>query len=188
MLFMTLTAILPVSGFGNGRETRSVERGPGVLVDVGLERGLQPLVRVLAAREVAVADEERLLVVVGVDHPERDLVGVAAADLAGGRVVDVDAAELDDHLVRRRLVDDVGLAEDGEQVAGAGLLELLAHQQVGVHPHQEHRDAAELAAPAATLAKPSSVATTNSRRPRSSPDLRVEGEAEDAEQVERPRP
>ena len=40
---------------------------------------------------------------------------------------------------------DVGLAEDGEQVAGAGLLQLLAHQQVGVHPHHQHRDAAELA-------------------------------------------
>ena len=40
---------------------------------------------------------------------------------------------------------DVRLAEDREQVAGAGLLQqLVAHRQVGVHPHQQHRQLAEL--------------------------------------------
>ena len=40
---------------------------------------------------------------------------------------------------------DVGLAEDDEQVALAGGLEVAAHVQVGVHARLEHRDAAELA-------------------------------------------
>ena len=48
---------------------------PRVLVDVGLQSPLEPRVRVLAASEVAVADEERLLVVGSVDHPQGDLVG-----------------------------------------------------------------------------------------------------------------
>ena len=87
-----------LAGLGLRERARDglVERLPGVLVDVCLERSLEPLVRVVAAREVAVPDEERLLVVVGVDHPQRDLVGVVAAHLAGRRVVDVDALEVDD--------------------------------------------------------------------------------------------
>jgi hypothetical protein len=39
---------------------------------------------------------------------------------------------------------DVGLAEDHEQVALAGVLEVLGHVQVGVHARLQHRDAAEL--------------------------------------------
>jgi hypothetical protein len=39
---------------------------------------------------------------------------------------------------------DVGLAEDHEQVALAGVLQVLGHVQVGVHARLEHRDAAEL--------------------------------------------
>ena len=65
-------------------------RRVGLLVDVCLECGLEALVRVVAAREVAVPDEEGLAVVVRVDHPQRGLVGVVAPDLAGGRVVDID--------------------------------------------------------------------------------------------------
>ena len=39
----------------------------------------------------------------------------------------------------------VRLAEDGEQVAGAGLLQqFVAHRQVGVHPHRQDRQLAEL--------------------------------------------
>ena len=39
---------------------------------------------------------------------------------------------------------DVRLAEDDEQVALAGVLEVVGHVQVGVHAGLEHRDAAEL--------------------------------------------
>lgn len=69
------------------------------------------------------AHEERLPVVGGVHPPRRHAVGPAAAHR------------------------DVGLTEDGEQVAGAGLLEILAHQQVGVHPHEQHLDPARAARP-----------------------------------------
>ena len=39
---------------------------------------------------------------------------------------------------------DVRLAEDDEQVAFAGVLEVVGHVQVGVHARLEHGDAAEL--------------------------------------------
>ena len=40
---------------------------------------------------------------------------------------------------------DVRLAEDDEEVALAGVLEVLGHVQIGVHAGLEHRDAAQLA-------------------------------------------
>ena len=46
------------------REVAS-ERRPGVLVDLGLEGRFQGLVGVAGAKEVGVADEEALLLVVG---------------------------------------------------------------------------------------------------------------------------
>ena len=61
----------------------AVQRRPRVLVDLGLERRLERLVRIVRAEEVRVADEEALLVVVGVDEPAGDAVGIVAADLAG---------------------------------------------------------------------------------------------------------
>jgi len=52
---------------------------------------------------------------------------------------------LQDHaqLVAVVLDLDVGLAEHREQVAGTGLLQFLAHHQVGVHPDQQHRHPAQ---------------------------------------------
>jgi hypothetical protein len=38
---------------------------------------------------------------------------------------------------------DIGLTEDGEKVACARLLQVLAHEQVGVHTHEQHGDAPE---------------------------------------------
>ena len=40
---------------------------------------------------------------------------------------------------------DVRLAEDDEEIAFAGVLEILGHVQVGVHARLEHGDATELA-------------------------------------------
>src|SRR5581483_3501967 len=61
---------------------RRVQGRPGRLVDVRLERGLQALVGVVVPGEVAVPDEERLAVIISVDHPQRDLAGAAGPDLA----------------------------------------------------------------------------------------------------------
>ena len=63
----------------------------------------------------------------------------------------VDAVDLDLDLARLGAVVldrddlDVGFAEDHEQVALAGVLEVAGHVQVGVHARLEDRDAAELA-------------------------------------------
>ena len=72
-----------------------MERGPGFLVDLGFEGGLQGLVRIVRAEKIGVADEEALFVVVGVDEPAGDAVGVVAADFAGIGVEDIHAVDLD---------------------------------------------------------------------------------------------
>ena len=56
----------------------AVERRPGFLVDLGLQRRLQRAVGIVRAEEVGVADEEALFVVVGVDEPAGDAVGAVA--------------------------------------------------------------------------------------------------------------
>jgi hypothetical protein len=87
--------------------------------------------------------------------------------------------DLDGHVVAVDPEVDVGFTEHREQVAGAGLLELLAHKQVGVHPDQEHRDLAEgpLAGDVEALIARDDVF-------RRADDLRVEREPKDAEQIE----
>ena len=68
-----------------------------------------------------------------------------AADFAGRGVVDVEAVDLDRERPSPAVEDvDVGLAEDGEQVAFAGLLEqLVGHREVGVHPGGQDGQLAE---------------------------------------------
>ena len=56
----------------------AVKGGPGVLVDLRLERGLEPLVRVIGAKEIGLTDEEAFLVAIGVDEPASDIVRSAA--------------------------------------------------------------------------------------------------------------
>ena len=66
-------------------------------------------------------------------------------DFAGLRLEDVDAVHLHAQLaVLLGQQVDVRLAEDDEQVALAGVLQVVGHVQVGVHARLEHRDAAEL--------------------------------------------
>ena len=67
-----------------------MQRLPGVLVDFGFQRRLQRPVWIVGTEEVGVADEEALLVVVGVDEPAGNIVGRVRADDAG-RVVQPDA-------------------------------------------------------------------------------------------------
>ena len=66
-----------------------MEGFPGFLVDLGFEGGLEGFVGVVGAEEVGVADEEALLVVVGVYEPAGDAVGVVATNLPGIGVEDV---------------------------------------------------------------------------------------------------
>jgi hypothetical protein len=73
----------------------AVQRGPSLLVDLGLERNLQRFVGIGGAQEIGVADEEDLLVVVGVDEPAGDARGAVAADLAGTGVEDTHAVNSD---------------------------------------------------------------------------------------------
>ena len=66
---MTFTAMRPESGLSNGRDVSLRSVAQASRVDLGLEGGLQRLVRVTGSQEVGVADEKRLFVVVGVDEP-----------------------------------------------------------------------------------------------------------------------
>ena len=82
-------------GFVEGAGGVAVQRRPGFFVDLGLERGLEGLVGIVCAEEIGVADEEALLVVIGVDEPAGDAFGAVAADFAGVGMEDVHAVDLD---------------------------------------------------------------------------------------------
>ena len=56
------------------------------MVDLSLEGRLKALVGVVLAKEVGLAREETLTVVVAVDEPAGNVVGLVAADFAGGGV------------------------------------------------------------------------------------------------------
>jgi hypothetical protein len=62
----------------------AVEAGPGFFVHIGFQGGFQLLVRVLAAEEISVADEEAVAVVIGVDEPAGDVVLDPAGAAVGG--------------------------------------------------------------------------------------------------------
>ena len=88
------------------------------------------------------ADEEAFFVVVGVDEPAGDAFGTVAADFAGVGVEHIHAVDLDAYLSVFGFENvDVRFAEDDEEVALAGVLEVVGHVQVGVHARLEHRDA-----------------------------------------------
>ena len=112
--------------FVEGAGEIAVQRLPRLLVDLRLEGGLECLVGVVGAKEVGVADEKALLVVVGVDEPAGYAVRAVAADLTGAGVEDVNAVDLDLDLVLFGAQDvEVRLAEDDEEVAHAGVLQLV---------------------------------------------------------------
>ncbi len=66
-------------GLVEGARGVAVEGGPGVGVDLCFQRGLQGAVGVVGAQEIGVANKEALFVVVGVDEPAVDAVGIALA-------------------------------------------------------------------------------------------------------------
>ena len=81
--------------FFEGAAGVAVEGLPGVFIDLGFERRLQGLVGIILAEEVGVTDEEAFFVVVRVDEPAGDAVGVAAFDFASLRFENIDAKNSD---------------------------------------------------------------------------------------------
>jgi len=91
-----------------------------------------------------VADEEALFVVVGVDEPASDAVGTVAANFTGSGIEDVHAEDLDLNVaVVGRKDLDVRFAEDDEQIALPGILEIVGHVEVGVHARLQDGNASE---------------------------------------------
>ncbi len=120
------------------------------MVDLSLERCLEALVGIVLAEEVCLAHEEALTVVVAIDEPAGDVVGLVAADFAGGGVEHINAIDLHLDLIGLSIGTsgiedvDVGFAEDHKQIALAAVCEILLHVQIGVHAGLENGDRAEL--------------------------------------------
>ena len=139
-------AIRPDLGLSNGREVSLWSVSQASWLIFGFEGSLEGFVRVVGAEEIGVADEKAFLVVVGVNEPAGDAVGAVATDFSGAGIEDIDALHLHAQpTIRLRQELNVRFAEDDEQVSLAGVLEILGHMQVGVHPSFEHEDAAQLA-------------------------------------------
>src|SRR4051794_17090017 len=90
--------------------------------------------------------EEALLVVVGVDEPAGDTLGAVTADFACRRVENINTLDVDHQSSVAFMQDfDVRLAENYEQVAFPGGLELAAHVEVRVHACLQDGNAPKLA-------------------------------------------
>ena len=90
------------------------------------------------------ANEEALLVVVGVDEPAGDSVGIVASNLALRGVEDIDAPDFDRDLIVGCVVDpDVRLAEDNEEIPRVRLLQIGRHVKVGIHAGLQNSHPAE---------------------------------------------
>ena len=129
----------------------TVEGGPGFRIDLGLQGGLQAFVGVVLTEEVGLPHEEAFAVVVGIDEPAGDVVGIITADLTSGGVEHVHTVDPHLDLIRLGLWTcglqdvDIRLPEDHEQVAFAGVLEVLLHMQIRVHACLQDGQVAELA-------------------------------------------
>ena len=84
---------LPGRRLGEWSAGRAVEARPGVFVDFGTERPLELVVRLAAASEIGVANEEALAIVISVDEPGGNVVvevaGRRGPDRPGRGVVDI---------------------------------------------------------------------------------------------------
>lgn len=121
------------------------------------------------------ADEETLLIVVGVNEPAGDAVGAMAADLAGVGVEHVHAIDLDLELLGCTVGHghgqdvDIRLAEDDEEIALAGVFRLPAMcrsafmraLRMGMRPSllKSAALASKLKAQAISTSKPTSAAS-----------------------------
>jgi len=73
----------------------AVECGPCVFVNLCLESSLERFIWIIGPEEVGVANEETLLVVVGVDEPAGDAVWAVTADFASIGMKDIYTVDLD---------------------------------------------------------------------------------------------
>ena len=142
---MTLTAMRPDCGRSKGREVPRLSVAQASASISAFRVVFQRFVRVVGAEKVGVADKEALFVVVGIDEPAGDAIGAVAAHLAGVGVEDVDAVDFHADLFVSSIQDgDVGLAEDDEQIAFAGVLEVTGHMEIGIHARLQDREAPAL--------------------------------------------
>ena len=123
----------------------AIERFPCFSVDLGLQAGFERLVRIIRAHEIGAADEEALLVVIGVDEPCGDVALATGANLAGLGVEYVNSQNFDhDVSLIIEIPCDIGFAENDEQVACTGVFQFLRHMQVGVHLGLQDRQRTKL--------------------------------------------
>ena len=120
----------------------AVKAFPSFLVDLCFESCFERFVRVAGSQEVGMTDKEAFFVVVGVDEPASNLIGVAGADITRLRMKYIDSVDVHLNLPTLYLVDvDVWLAEDDKQIACSGVLQRICHVEVGIHPGFEDGDA-----------------------------------------------
>ena len=133
-------------GLIEGTRGIAMQRFPGFFVDLGFEGGLEARIGIIGAQEIGMPDEEALFVIVGIDEPAGNAFGAVTAHLAGIGMEDIHPVDLDLDLPIFGIQDgNIRLAEDDEQVALAGVLQIIGHMQIGIHAGLEHRDGAQLA-------------------------------------------
>ena len=91
---MTLTAMRPDLGVSKSREVSLLSVVQASSLISALRVIFERLVGIVRTQEIGVADEEALLVVVGVDEPAGDALRTVAAHLAGLRVKDIHTVDL----------------------------------------------------------------------------------------------
>ena len=122
----------------------AVQAFPGNFVNFGFESGFEGFVWIVGSEEISVADKEVFFVIVGVNEPASDAIGSTGLDFARLGTEDIDAVEFDlDVLVLDALNLDIGFTKDDEEVPGSGVLEVVCHVEIRVHPGFEDGDVAK---------------------------------------------
>ena len=121
------------------------ERSPGFLVDFGFESGLEGFVRIICTEKVGMTGEETLFVVIGIDEPAGNIASIIAADFASIGMKHINAIDLNLDLTIIRIENiNIRFAKDNEEIAFAGILQVISHVEIGIHPRFEDRNATEL--------------------------------------------
>ncbi|MEA5421436.1 hypothetical protein VB712_19605 [Spirulina sp. CCNP1310] len=69
-------------GFVEGAGNVAVETGPSFLIDFGFEGGFKGFIGVVCAEKIGMADKEAFFIVVGIDEPTGDFVGITGSNFA----------------------------------------------------------------------------------------------------------
>src|SRR6266481_4395633 len=75
-----------------------IQRGPGVLIDFGLQCRLERLIGIVGTEEISLSNKEALLIVVGIDEPACNTLGVIRSNFAGCWIKHIDAIHLHPNL------------------------------------------------------------------------------------------